>query len=245
MSQFIKIKDSLIADLWIPTIKRAGSMFYPRLKKNKQMKLLTLTSDENFKEIDSIISEKISEKSITYPWNYDRLKKIRLESEGLDNVLGATKYEDSIMSTTHDIQNYFPFDIINLDFYSQDPITQSGRFEKEIMGLDQTLSLQSSKGSNKLGFVLIFTSIINGLAINCNDIIENSGKIKVDGWTSLSISENGIIVDFKKKILVVESVSKQLALKYGYKLEMDKKEHNIVVNEKSVYSLACIFKRDD
>ena len=245
MNQFIQIKDSLIDDLWIPTIKRAGSMFYPRLKKNKQMKLLTLTSDENFKEIYSIFSEKLSDISITYPWNYDRLKKIRLESEGLDNVLGATKYEDSIMNMTHDIQNYFPFDIINLDFCSQDPITQPGRFEKEIMGLDQTLSLQHAKGINKSGFVLIYTSIINGLAINCNAIIENSKKINLAGWTSLSLSENGIVVDFNKKILVVENISEQLALKYGYKLEVVKKEHNIVKNEKSVYSLACIFKRNN
>jgi len=245
MNQFIKIKNIFVNDLWIPVIKQAGSSFYPRLKKNKQMKFLTLTSDENYTEIDNLVTEKLSERLFTYPWNHTRLKMIRLESDGLDNVLGPTRYEDSIINTTHDIQNYFPFDIINLDFYSQNPLSQSGRFEKEIMSIDKTLFLQHSKGTKKSGFVLIYTSIVNGVAINCNTLRENSSKNGIEGWTYFSLSESGIVSDFNKKLQILESIIEQLALKYNYKLEKTIKKYDIIKNKKSICSLACIFRSNN
>ena len=56
------IKNTLLTDLWLPIIRKGGNMFYPRLKINKKMKVLTLTTDTNFEEINELVSEKITVK---------------------------------------------------------------------------------------------------------------------------------------------------------------------------------------
>ncbi len=242
MSEFVKIKDNLIQSLWLPVIAKGGSMFYPKLRKNKQMKLLTLTNDENYKEITELKSHKITDKDLIYPWNYDSLKRIRLESEGLDNVFGS-KYEDSIMAPTHIIQEHFPFDIINLDFSSQDPVEEVERLEKEIISLERTLFLQRSKGSDKPGCVLIYTTVINGQMMDCKKLKEGSNKFSMSGWSGLSLMDDQLTSDYQKKIQILENITSQLAAKYGYNVEMTKGVYEVIKDKLYICSLACILTR--
>jgi len=69
------------------------------------------------------------------------------------------------------------------------------------MSLDKTLSLQRSTATDKSGFVLIYTTIMNGEAINCATLRENSTRISAERWTGLSLSENTEVVDLSKRVI--------------------------------------------
>ena len=65
-------------------------------------------------------------------WDQRYIKRIRLETESIDIVLGGSPYEQSILGNNCPLQEHFPRDIINLDFTSQDPDLGNGRIEKEL-----------------------------------------------------------------------------------------------------------------
>ena len=92
------------------------------------MKVLTLTSDTNFKEIYLFLDENLAQRGDIVVWNNEYLKMIRLETElGDSSVLGTLRYENSIRNQNFSLKQYFPFDIINLDFSSQKPISEYRR----------------------------------------------------------------------------------------------------------------------
>lgn len=242
MSEITSIKNKLIEKLWIPKAIKGGSIFYPRLIKNKKMKLLTLTNDENFKEIGKFMENKLTHKQLVIAWNHDRFKAIRLETEAC-KTLGATRYEDSIVTSSHPVFDHFPFDIINLDFSSQEPESENGRIENEIRGLEKTIQMQKERGQDLEGFVLIYTTLINSRELNCETIIQNCDRTRIQGWSGLSL--NGFTpnaTDQTEKIRIIETVLNQLSFKYNYNIELNKANIELSEEEELICSIAGIIK---
>src|SRR3989304_2765064 len=94
--------------------------------------------------------KKLTQREDVAVWTKDTLKRIRLETESIDIVLGGSLYEQSILGNNCPLHEHFPMDIINLDFTSQDPDLGNGRIEKELESLEKTVNLQNQKQGQKL-----------------------------------------------------------------------------------------------
>lgn len=246
MSQISSTKNKLVNDLWIPAASKGASIFHSKFRKNKRMKVLTLTSDDDFQEVTKIIRSGLSEKRLVTGWNYDYFKIIRLDSEGkMGRVLGATRYEDSIGSPEHPIVDLFPFDVINLDFSSQDPERERGRVEKEILGVEETMKLQKAKGANQIGFVLLYTTSLNSKSINLHSLVQESDDIRVSGWQGIRLNGfSSAITVTQRKVSLIEDFIRELCRKYQYKIEIEKAIHNIPSEGFDIYSIACLIQRE-
>ncbi len=177
-------------------------------------------------------------------WNRGTTEAIRLELEKLDSVCSGHVYEDAIQSSDFSIHDKFPFDIVNLDFSSQNPEVEGGRIEKEITGLEHTLRIQYAKGSN--GMVLIYTTILNSESLTPSIVKLSSDSIRVDGWNGLSI--DGLpanITEKTEKIEYLKKVLEQLSLKYHYNCECELKSccKSLSNGTKEVLSVGVILKR--
>ena len=53
------IKNELMENLWINAAKKGGDTFFPRLRKNKRMRVLTLTSYPNYREVQKLIDSRV------------------------------------------------------------------------------------------------------------------------------------------------------------------------------------------
>lgn len=218
MTDISEIKDELITELWIPIAKKGGSMFYPRLKINKKMKVLTLTQHMNCRELEEFIKNKLTKKDLIVGWNRATNESIRLEVEKMESCVGSYVYEDTIQDNESVIQDKFPFDILNLDFSSQKPEIEEGRIEKEVLGIEHTLRIQSNNGNK--GMVLIYTTILNSKPLSPLGIKQCSDDISCRGWNGLSIdSPQENILDKEQKIECLKKILEQLPLKYQYSLE--------------------------
>ena len=238
MPETIDFKNRLINELWLPNVKRSGDIFYPRLKKNKKMKLLTLTNDINFQEIARFEESKLIEKENVIVWTYSHIKKLRLETElAPAKVLGATRYENSASSSSSSISEHFPFDIINLDFSSQDPDLECGRIEKEVQSLEKTIRLQREHEGT--GFILIYTTLLNSNDLNYESIATTSNRIHVSGWSGLYLEEfSSHIADQMEKMSCIESVMSKICLKYNYNVNIEKMHCTLEETRKYLYSIA-------
>ena len=237
------LKDRLIAELWLPIAIEAGTGFYPRLRKNKKMRLFSLTNDRNFNEIVKFEENKLTQREDVAVWTKDTLKRIRLETESIDIVLGGSLYEQSILGNNCPLHEHFPMDIINLDFTSQDPDLGNGRIEKELESLEKTVNLQNQKqGKN---FLLMYTTIIDSNNLNKDGVIHTSDSIRVNGWSGLNINNfSQPLIDENSKKSFIEEVIKEICQKYGYR---NSTSNNQVIdipscNEK-LYSIAGIYVR--
>lgn len=215
MNKIDSIKERLIDELWMPVVENGGSIFYPR-QRNKKMKLFTLTSPSNFREVTAIMNSKLTRKDLITGWNYKSANRWSLEAEGkMDIVLGSTRYEDSIISCVHEIRKRFPFDIVNLDFSSQNPELEINRLEREILGVEHTVKLQVEKKNR--GMVLIYTTLLNSNQLHLERIKQNSDRIKIQGWNGLSIDRlPSTAADCCKKTKCLEETLQQICFKYQY-----------------------------
>jgi len=237
MSEIILLKNQLIDTLWLPIVKRGGDIFYPRLRKNKKMKVLTLTNDRNFQEIKKFIENNLTTKERVFVWNHSLIKKLRLETElSPAIVLGTTRYEDSISSSSFSLRTYFPFDVINLDFSSQDPDLERGRIEKEIQSLEKTVKSQKEKGNER--FVLIYTTLLNSNNLDYRSIVNRSNAIQVARWSGLSLeSFPSSIVDPIEKVECISTVLSKICLKFDYDAEIENRCHRLGTTPKYICSI--------
>lgn len=239
------IKDRLIEKLWFPTVKKGGDIFYPRLSKNKKMKVFTLTSDENFREIVKFVESRLTENEHVVAWNYSHIKKLRLETDPSPSlVLGTTRYEDSIFGSSFSLSNHFPFDVINLDFSSQGPLLESGRIEKEIQSLEETIRLQHESDKKNRGFVIIFTTMLNSHSLDYGNIVRTSNAMEVSGWQGLrhnNFRQN--LTDQKEKIKCIESVLNKICLKYHYRDKFRSLHYRLGKGQKRICSVAGVLLR--
>ncbi len=243
MPDYNQIKTQLVRDLWFPTIKNGGDILYPRLRKNKKMKVLTLTADTNFEEITAIVNNKLTIKERTVVWTQSYIKKIRLETKISPLIVfGGIRYEDSISSSSFPLNDHLPFDVINLDFSSQDPSFDAGRVEKEIISLEKTIRMQKNRNSDN--FILIYTTILNSHHLNLTFIYNSSDTCQVTGWQGLTTSEYPPdISDNNQKINCIESILGKISQKYNYNYNPTKR--NISLNgDKIVFSIAGILRKN-
>ncbi len=243
MPDYNQIKTQLVRDLWFPTIKNGGDILYPRLKKNKKMKVFTLTTDTNFEEIVTLVSNKLTQREAISAWTYSHIKKVRLETDIAPSaVFGTSRYEDSISSASFPLNDCFPFVVTNLDFSSQDPPFDDGRVEKEIISVEKTIKLQ--KNRNNDNFVLIYTTILNSNNLNLTVLCSASDTIQVSGWQGLTIDGfPSNISDNNQKINCIEIILGKMAQKYNYHCNFNKM--NMSLNgEKIVFSIAGLLKSE-
>lgn len=241
------IKDRLIDKLWFPTVKKGGAIFYSRLSKNKKMKVFTLTGDENFREIVKFVEGSLTKNEHVVAWNYSHFKKLRLETDPSPSlVLGTTKYEDSISSSSFSLSNHFPFDVINLDFSSQDPLPESGRIEKEIQSLEETIKLQHESDKKNREFVLIFTTLLNSHSLDYGNVVRTSNAMEVSGWQGLHYNDfRQNITDQVEKIKCIESVLDKICLKYHYYGKFRSLHYRLGREQRRIYSVAGILLRGE
>ena len=238
------IKAKLVENLWIEVAKQAGDIFYPRLRKNKNMRLLTLTTDINFREIIELTDKNLTKKELIVAWTHSHIKKFRLETEiAPAKVLGSKRYEHSISTSSFALGEYFPFDIINLDFFSQEPLVESGRVEREIQGLEKTIKLQKDNGSK--GFALIYTTLLNSNSLNLLSIITASNNIRTQGWSGLRI--NGYpqnIPGNQEKTNCLKDILQTISTKYGYNTQLEKFIIDVHEQQKDVCSIAGLLSME-
>lgn len=184
------------------------------------MKLLTLTSDKGYQEVTKLEENNLTRKECVIAWTYSHIKKLRLETEiSPVRVVGTTKYEDSVVSSSFSISGDFPFHILNLDFSSQDPSFETGRIEKEIKGLENTLMIQKRKGGTT--FALMYTTVLNSTHLNYKNIAETSNSLHVSGWQGLSLGDfPSEVTDQTHKMRCIEAVLEKMFAKYGYRYEI-------------------------
>ncbi len=227
------LKDKLIDKLWLPVVREGGKIIYPRLI-NKKMKLLTLTNDKNFQEISKFEENSLTRKEHVLVWAHGHIKKLRLETEvSPAKVLGPTRYENFILSSRPSVSDYFPFDIINLDFYSQDPEMEAGRIEKEIECLEKTIHLQRECGDKKI-FVLIYTTLLNFSNLNYKSIVNTLGLPSQNFPSS--------ITDQMKKIKCIEYLLSKICLKHDYNNKFQTQYYSLN-KEKYICSIAGLVRR--
>lgn len=240
MPEISKIKAQLLKNLWLPSATKGGDIFYPRLKKNKKMKLLTLADYRNFQEVIVFEENNLTSKDYVTVWTYGHIKKLRLETElSPARVFGPTRYEDSISSSSFSLSGHFPFDIINLDFSSQDPDLESGRIEKEIECLEKTIRLQRARGNE--GFVLIYTTLINLNSLDYSSMVNTSNTMHVDGWSGIASGKfSSSITDQREKIKCIEIILNEICSKYNYNGEFKTRHYPVGRTQRYVCSIVAL-----
>lgn len=238
-----RVRDVLIDSLWLPTAQKWGDTVRPSRKKNKRMKLLTLTSDVSFREVAKFEEGELTRREHVVAWNYSHIKKLRLETEiSPAKVFGPPRYENCASSSSFPIKEYFPFDVINLDFSSQDPSLEAGRIEQEIGSVEDTIKLQKAKGGDS--FVLVYTTVLNSNALDYESIVQTSNNMPMSGWSGLHSEEfPGRIGKQDEKMRCIETVVSKICSKYGYNYETEVKAISIGKrNRYVIYSVAVLVR---
>jgi len=208
-------KDELIEELWLPKARETKALIYPRRKKNARMSLFTLTDGINLNEIFKFEEENLIQREDSVAWVTTMIKRNRVESESIGYVLDGHIYDQSFLDSSCPLISRFPFDILNLDFGSQDPDLGQGRIEIEIKKLEKIISLQGQKNSER--FLLIYTTLIDASSIEPQHIIQNSNAVTVDGWNGLDIRNSSSSItnsDNKRDFLL--ALFNKLLEKYDY-----------------------------
>ena len=244
MSNVDDIKSQLIEELWMPTIKEGSDYLISKRKKNKEMKVFSLTSPSNFQEIGSLLEENITKRSLIVAWNSDFTKIIRLATElGESLILGPTRYEFSILDNGCDLIEHFPFHIMNLDFSSQAPSNVRGRIEKELLSIENTISLQRQTGRS---FILLFTTILNGHNLDMQTVCDESDMMRLRGWPGICLEEKFIeepITNQADKISSIECLLNKFSQKYGYSFKYKSKNYDLESNEeRKIFSVGSILR---
>lgn len=237
------LKDQLIDNLWFVKARDAGAAFYPR-RKNKRMRLLTLTNGINFNEILKLEQRQLIQRADVVAWVIsDFNKRMRLEVESVGYILEGDILTEPILDASSELRKHFPRDIINLDFSSQNPTIRNGRIESEIACLEKNINIQNQKGGGK--FVLIYTTILDCNGINKDDIIMTSNIFQISGWTRLDLASfTQSVSDLTQQKAFIEEIVRKLCQKYGYSnVHLDSSALAIPGHQEQLYSIAGIIER--
>lgn len=159
------VKASLIDELWLPLAIRGSNELFPHRTKHKQCRLFTLTA-RNYQEVETFEENKIIKKEDVVAWHHSYQESLRLETElGRAKVLHEGRFDDAILMGGREISNQLQCDIINLDFFSQQPLSIiTGRVEKEING--GSLVVRALKDAQLNGFIFFYTTLIDNFDLN-------------------------------------------------------------------------------
>ena len=237
-------KVELIDQLWLPKIKEAKSIIYPR-KKKVGMRLFTLTDGISFREISKFEEENLIQKEDVVAWVKTMIKRSRAEAESVGHVFDGHIYDNELfLGTSCQVKVLFPFDIINLDFESQEPTLERGRIEIEMEKLEKIIILQNQNRCNK--FVLIYTTLIDAFDIDANRVIRTSDSFTMSGWNGIEPNGlTGLITDSTLKQRFLQHYFEQLIQKYIYKCipVIACSPCNIHSCDAQLFSIAGIFVR--
>jgi hypothetical protein len=163
------LKASLVNDLWLPLVKSGGDQLFPRRKKHKRMRLFTLT-DMNYQEIRAFEESKLTKREDVVAWNHSHLQALRLETDlGRSKVLCEGRFDDAIDEERQALSDHLPYDILNLDFSSQQPISSSnGRIEREINAASVLVNLLNNHQTN--GFVFLYTTLFDQIDLSLDSL---------------------------------------------------------------------------
>jgi hypothetical protein len=242
MSEYDIVKSQFIQDLWLPCVRKGGDYFFPRKRKNKELNVFTLTTDTNSQEISSFIKNGLTKQGNIFAWTHSHIKRMRLETEFSDvNVLGLSKYETSIANPNFLLKNHFPFHVINLDYLCQEPRCEPGRLEKELIGIERTISFQRDRMSE---CILIFTTLLNGNNMNLQTICDESDGIRMPHWRGLLNDDRDKAIpisDNQQKIVILNEILTALSGKYFYSIDLRTK--SISLSDGAIaYSVVAILK---
>ena len=237
------LKDQLIDNLWFVKARDAGTAFYSR-RKNKRMRLLTLTNGINFNEILKLEQGQLIQRIDVVAWVIsDFNKRMRLEVESVGCILEGDILTEPILDESSELQNHFPRDIINLDFSSQNPTIQNGRIESELVCLEKNIKLQSQKGGEK--FVLIYTTILDSNGIKRDDIVRDSDAYQINGWSGLDLTafpQN--MSDLTQQKVFIEETLRKICQKYSYfNINFNSLTLSIPDHQEELYSIAGVIVR--
>lgn len=241
MADIDTLKDQLIEELWLPIVKEAGVHFYKR-RKNKQMNVFTLSNGVVFNELIRLEVENLMQRGDAILWVSNMIKAVRAETESRGAVLSGSICDEAILSATCQLNPFFPRDILNLDFPSQDNNSNGSRLERELEKAEQFMSLQNRKHCS--GFVFLLTTVINNEAINGNNVKNNSDAIHEDGWGGLAIgSFSQPVADNNQKPDFIKHILQSLCPKYKYRVLKIVHAVKVIDNNQQLVSIAGIFAR--
>lgn len=230
------VKDQLLDNLWIPIGQELGRVKFPRRKKNKNLKFFTLTTGFNYREIVEFVNSKICTYDIILAWTNSSTKKLRVETAVKVKVFNNAKF-DEINQRRHPIGEFFPFDIMNLDYISQDDWNSGNKLLKVIKSYNDTIKQQKNKGSP--AFAILFTIPI------IDSPIERSQFSGIDDVRGVIVNYNSFpetITSAQEKIDYLQNLIISLINVHGYKVI---KSDKIFINGKfKVFSIGLIAEAD-
>ena len=201
-AQISEIKSLFMSELWLPLSFHFGKLKAPRIRKYKDFRFFTLTTGFDYSEIEKFVKSNISKYDNTIAWTNNSTKKYRIETGVRVKVFNQAKYED-INLEHHQISNFFPFDIINLDFLSQDDWNSPNKLVKVIKSYGDTVKCQDAKRSSS--FLIILTVPIDDSPIlreQFNILRDFPGVITKCSSFPVSIQDTDEKISFLEALLI-------------------------------------------
>lgn len=234
------LKDEFLTELWMPIIIEAASSFYPR-KRNKNMKLFTLTNGTNFNEISKLEGKKIIQRSDAVAWVNNMNVQLRLETEYIGVVLRGRIERTTITDASSELHNYFPREILNLDFSSQEDEGRTDRCKVELECMEKVVRVQHIKNGDR--FTLIHTTILDSNDILRDRVKQISDSLQMQGYGGLDVSSFPDSISDTHKTDFVREVIIKICQKYKYNNTKINQSVKVISANQKILSIAGIFTR--
>lgn len=168
-SPYSEAKTSLLGEMWLPLAQKGGEHLYPLRKKNKGMRLFTLT-DMDYQEVKVLEEKKLTKREHIVAWTNSQQQVYRLEAElGRSVILCEGRLDDAIVLDSQAVSENFPCELLNLDFLSQNPVINTiGRIEKELRVAHVLVGLLNK--AELRGFVLFYTTALDQVDIDSTSL---------------------------------------------------------------------------
>lgn len=233
----------ILKEICLPTARIVGGKVYPNRRKRKNLKALILGSSEYLDPVNSLIREGLTTKDNLIVFQRELNKQLRIETDGF-NTLGGRAFESVMENQDSELLNVFPFEIIYLDFPSQEPEPIEGRAERELESIEYTISTQVSKDSKCFG--LIYTSIIDSFGISPTEVFKSSSKKYVDGWYPKKFDGFGErCIEFNESVKLVDAALMVISKKYGYTFTVVGQIRENLKNTEGAFVIGGYFTQGD
>lgn len=239
LNDFSLIKTDLVSTMWKKHIIKVGNYIAKR-RKHKLLNTLTLTHSVNTSEIKQLKDDKISKKDDIVMWNCHLQVRMRLESEG-PIARGGAKFEHAI-GIDPTLKDNFDFDIINLDYTSQNPEKIDGRLEDELLSLEHVIINRRKCLGGKKYSLILFTTMINTCNVLTGTIISASNILNPRSKPLLFSRNSSPMVSPTEKIDIIIEYYNHLHEIYGIEFVSWEDKRIEINNSTFVYSVASIIK---
>lgn len=239
LNDFSLIKTDLVSTMWKKHIIKVGNYIAKR-RKHKLLNTLTLTHSVNTSEIKQLKDDKISKKDDIVMWNCHLQVRMRLESEG-PIARGGAKFEHAI-GIDPTLKENFNFDIVNLDYTSQNPRKINGRLEDELLSLEHVIINRRKCLNGKKYSLILFTTMINRCDVITNAIISASNELNPRSKPLLFSRSTEPMISPAEKIDTIIEYYNYMREIYGIKFVSWEDQLFRIDNSTFVYSVASIIE---